>query len=263
MMPQMGMGMTGMMGGMPGYGMQSGMGMGMGGMNGGYEMQMQQQMMMMQMMMMMMQMQQQMMMQQQMGGMGMNMGMNMGGMNMGMNQMGFPQGMFPQTMGTRDFMGVQGGMPGMGYPQLTNQLNGTQASPGSGQAAVNLARQFAGQESYRIKGQMPNFTAAGGQTNNCADFVSSALESTGRLQGHHINVGELEQSLLKQGYVQVPANQAKPGDVWISQSRGHTELVSQAGGTSTIGSNNDRPGHQVISERGKNTGAGVYYQLRR
>jgi hypothetical protein len=116
MMPQMGMGMAGMMGGMPGYGMQAGMGMGMmtggsypgmGGMMGGYGFQ-GNDMMMQQQMMMMMAMMQMMMMQQQMS-------------SMNMNQMGFPQGMFPQTMGGRDFMGVPGGMPGMGYPQLPQQ----------------------------------------------------------------------------------------------------------------------------------------------
>jgi len=140
---------------------------------------------------------------------------------------------------------------------------GSQAAPGSGQAAVDLARKFKGQESWRIKGKMPNFTAAGGQTNNCADFVSSALESTGRLKGHQINVKRMEQALIKQGYVQVPASQARPGDVWMNHSRGHTELVSAKGGTRTIGSNNDRPGHQVITERAKSTTSGVYYQLRK
>lgn len=144
----------------------------------------------------------------------------------------------------------------------TNNAGSTTTSPsGSGQAAVDLARKFEGQESYKIKGKMPNFTAAGGQTNNCADFVSSALESTGRVKGHHINVKEFEKSLINQGYKQVSAKDAQPGDVWMNHSRGHTELVSKAGGTATIGSNNDRQGHQVISERAKSTTSGVYYHL--
>lgn len=132
---------------------------------------------------------------------------------------------------------------------------------GTGQDAVDLARQYEGHNSIDIKGRMPHFTAAGGQTNNCADFVSSALEATGRVRGHHINVREFERSLQAQGYVQVPASQARPGDVWINHSRGHTELVSTRGATHTIGSNNDRPGHQVISERPKAPGSGVIYQL--
>lgn len=135
------------------------------------------------------------------------------------------------------------------------------AAGSTGQDAVNLARQFTGQDSWKIKGKMPNFTAAGGRTNNCADFVSSALEATGRVKGHHINVKEFERSLLKQGYKQVSAKDARPGDVWMNHSRGHTELVSKAGGTATIGSNNIRQGHQVISERAKSTTSGVYYQL--
>jgi hypothetical protein len=282
--------------GMPGCGMNNGMGMIPGmcnpGMMGGQNQQNQQMMQqMMQMLMMIMQMMQ----QQQMG---MNNGMmggmpGMGGMS-GIGGMGGgfgnPMGMGMPGMGGMSGMGG-GGFPGMGggfpggvgmipggnhgggyQPNYVNgggnaggavpiQTGGVDAAPGSGQAAVNLARQFDGQDSRSIKGKMPNFTAAGGQTNNCADFVSSALEATGRVKGHHVNVKEFEQALRKQGYVQVPANQAKPGDVWMNHSRGHTELVSKAGGTATIGSNNDRQGHQTISERPKSTSSGVYYHL--
>lgn len=131
---------------------------------------------------------------------------------------------------------------------------------GTGQDAVNLARKYLGHNAADIKGAMPNFTAAGGQTNNCADFVSSALESTGRINGHHINVRELEKSMLEQGYSRVSKEQAQPGDVWINGSKGHTELVAEAGGNTLIGSNNDRPGHQVISEH-RNPSGGYYYHL--
>lgn len=130
---------------------------------------------------------------------------------------------------------------------------------GSGQDAVNLGMQYLGQNAIDIKGKLPNFTAAGGQTNNCADFVSSLLESTGRIKGHHINVVELEKSLLSQGYHEVPKDQAQPGDVWINDSRGHTEMVAEKGGKRLIGSNNDRPGHQVISLNSKS--GGHYYHL--
>ena len=114
---------------------------------------------------------------------------------------------------------------------------GGQFGQGGG-AAVDLARRFVGRDSQSIRGQMPHFTAAGGRTNNCADFVSSALESTGALRGHFVNVRGLERALQQQGYRQVPAHMAKPGDVWINHSRGHTELVTSHGGRSTIGSNN-------------------------
>lgn len=135
----------------------------------------------------------------------------------------------------------------------------TQSSGSSGSDPVELGRKFIGQNSADIKGKLPNFTAAGGQTNNCADFVSSLLESTGKLQGHHVNVKEMEKALIKQGWRQIPASQSKPGDVWMNHSRGHVEMVTQAGGTKTIGSNNDRPGHQVISERAKDPNSGIYY----
>lgn len=147
--------------------------------------------------------------------------------------------------------GSAGAAPGAGAT--------SSASGPSGSDPVELGRKFLGQNSADIKGKLPNFTAAGGQTNNCADFVSSLLESTGKLKGHHVNVKSMEKELIKQGWRQVPASQSKPGDVWMNHSRGHVELVTQAGGTKTIGSNNDRPGHQVISERAKDPNSGVYY----
>lgn len=136
---------------------------------------------------------------------------------------------------------------------------GTITPDGSGQDAVDLARKYLGQNSADIKGKLPHFTAAGGQTNNCADFVSSVLESTGRLKGHHVGVsnGNLKSALLSQGYK--PSSVGQPGDVWISNSGGHTELST--GNNRTIGSNNDRPGHQVISEHYKKPGSGTYYHL--
>lgn len=129
---------------------------------------------------------------------------------------------------------------------------------GSGQAAVDYARQFNGQDSISLKGKMKHFTAAGGVTNNCVDFVSSALESQGLVKGHHINVKSFEQELKKQGYRQVPASQAKPGDVWINHSRGHTELVATAGATKLIGSNGSA--RQKVSEHNNRPGSGIIYQ---
>ncbi|MBM3461960.1 MAG: hypothetical protein FJX76_07660 [Armatimonadetes bacterium] len=90
--------------------------------------------------------------------------------------------------------------------------------------------------------------------------MSACLESTGRLQGHHVNVGELQQALLDQGYTRVDQAHAQPGDVWINGSVGHTELVATPGATQLIGSNNDAPGHQVISLAPGQQG-GYYYHL--
>jgi len=149
-------------------------------------------------------------------------------------------------------MGGGGGAPSGGHGQ-----------PGhSSGDPVELARSFVTNpptSSIKMKGVIPNFTAAGGQTNDCADFVSAILQTCGRLSGHHINVGELEGSLKAQGWHQVSMGAAKPGDVWINYSRGHTQLVATHGATRTIGSNNDRKGHQVISERA-GYGAVIYHR---
>jgi len=206
------------------------------------------------------------------------MGGGMPGMGGGMPGCG---GFSPQ-MGNclGNFMGMPGGGSGAyasagpggasagayaGGPGGAGPMGGAPiAGSGSGAAAVNLGRQFLGRNAIDIKGQMPHFTAAGGQTNNCADFVSSCLESQGLIKGHHINVKEMEQSLLKQGYKRIPASQAQAGDVWMNSSRGHTELVQgvQNGKLKLIGSNNDRPGHQVISEATKSLNDGVVYSRR-
>lgn len=127
------------------------------------------------------------------------------------------------------------------------------------QAAVDYARQFLDRDSYTLKGVMDNFTAAGGKTNNCADFVSSALESTGGLKGHYVGVKALEQALIEQGYRRVSGADAQPGDVWMNTSRGHTELVGSQGAKTLIGSNNIRPGFQRISEHPNDPNKGVYY----
>ncbi|MBS2037213.1 hypothetical protein JST97_19655 [bacterium] len=237
---------------------------------------------MQQMMQMMMGMMQMMMQMQGMGG-GFNPMMN--GMNPMMNGMGGIPGMgggFPAMGGGFPGMGggignyMGGGMPfspmpfgpsgypGGGMPYGPGYANGACPMPGnfgnSGSAAVSLGQRFLGQNSIDVRGRLPHFTAAGGQTNNCADFVSSCLESTGGLQGHHVGVRALEQALIRQGYRRIPASMAKPGDVWMNPSRGHTELVATPGATQLLGSNNDRPGHQVISQKpNRNPEGGVYY----
>ena len=183
-----------------------------------------------------------------------------GGDGGGMSSCGFGGGGggggggFSPSDGLTNFLGSPGG------PMQSPVNPGVPGAPGSGQAAIDLARRYLGRDSIGLRGDMPNFTAAGGVTNNCADFVSSALESQGLLGGHHINVNELEQSLKAQGYRQIPASQAQPGDVWINHSRGHTELVATAGARTLIGSNGDA--RQRVSEHQNNPGSGVYYSRR-
>jgi 3D (Asp-Asp-Asp) domain-containing protein/cell wall-associated NlpC family hydrolase len=121
----------------------------------------------------------------------------------------------------------------------------------NGSDPVAIARKYVTHPptpSIKLKGKLPHFTAAGGETNDCADFVSSVLETAGRISGHHINVKEFERSLKAQGWKYVSRQNAKAGDVWMNTSRGHTELVATDGATRLIGSNNDRPGHQVVTE---------------
>lgn len=147
-----------------------------------------------------------------------------------------------------------GGMPGGNYGGGGNYGSGGVA-PGSpftgnpsegGAAALNSARSFLGQRSRDIRGQMPNFRAAGGLTNNCADFVSSALQNGGMLGGHEVSVKKLEQRLIREGWRQIPQSQARAGDVIFNQSRGHVQLAQ--GNGMQIGSNNVRQGLQYITE---------------
>lgn len=138
---------------------------------------------------------------------------------------------------------------------------------GPGQASVDLARKFEGQLSQRVKGKLPHFQAAGGKTNNCADFVSSVLQASGRGVTQNPSVSGLRQQLKDKGWQAISPDQAKPGDVWMTKSNTHgsrhTELVSQVdgkGGFHTIGSNNITKRQQKITERPKS--GGVIYGYR-
>ena len=134
-----------------------------------------------------------------------------------------------------------------------------------GQAAVDMARDYLGWQTRHAKGSLPHFTAAGGKSNNCADFVSSILQNQGLLKRHHNAVPELARGLLKEGYKRVPEGKARPGDVWIDDGGGHTELVAEARkGKGThpklIGSNNGGKRIQSVSEN-RPYNRGRYYQL--
>ena len=176
---------------------------------------------------------------------------NGGGMPMGGCGCGGPMGNFLGNGGIPNFGGVPnyGGNGNYGSaPMGGPSFNGfVPPSSQGGQRAVDVARQFLGQRSYDIRGRMPHFQAAGGLTNNCADFVSSALRSGGMLGGHEVNCRRLEQRLIREGWRQIPANQAGPGDVAFNQSRGHVVLCQ--GNGMMIGSNNVRRGLQYVTEK--------------
>lgn len=138
---------------------------------------------------------------------------------------------------------------------------------GTREKAIALARKYLGMPSRAVKGLLRNFQAAGGWSNNCADFVSSVLQNSGRINKHYVGVPELEQGLIKQGYKKIPVSAAKPGDVWISNARTHTELVSEVVkkpngkvGFKTIGSNNVEYQYQEITERWKSLTSGIIIQ---
>lgn len=139
------------------------------------------------------------------------------------------------------------------------QASGTSGAAGTGQRAVDIARGYIGQASRNV--DMPNYNAPGGNTNNCAAFVTGALKTAGKIDWTEAGVsnGNLREHLLADGWREIPGTEAKPGDVKISSSGGHTELVSEAGGTKTIGSNNVRTGYQEISERDNDPTKGTYY----
>ena len=150
-----------------------------------------------------------------------------------------------------------GGVGGANGAQQAGQAGNT--AGGSGSATVDLARKYLGQTTHDIKG-LNHLDKSIGYNLNCANFVSACLQQTGRLNGHYNGCKGLEQALKSQGWKQVPANQAQPGDVWFNAKRGHTELVEKAGNPPTlIGSNNGGDSIQEVSEdRGSGKG-GVFY----
>lgn len=147
---------------------------------------------------------------------------------------------------------------------LTQNFGRNKVDPG--QAAVDEARKFLDSKSQDLKGKLPNFQAAGGHTNNCADFVSANLMNQGLLKGKQVNVDKLQEQLKREGWTSVEAADAKPGDVAFYKSKRHVELVSEAGGTRSIGSNNQDPvtrqpvaGQQYVTERDMDPSQVNYY----
>ncbi len=151
---------------------------------------------------------------------------------------------------------------------LTSNFGPNKPSEAAESAAVETLREHIGERTFDLKGKLPGgFTAAGGLDKNCADTVTSQLKAAGTFDENIINVKQMEKAFIEKGIEQIPASEAMPGDVWLSDKRNHTELVSEAGGEMTIGSNNivDANGKftdvQAISERPKDPDSGVYYDL--
>ena len=134
----------------------------------------------------------------------------------------------------------------------------------SGEITVDYAKQFDGQKTHDIdNADLSKLDKSIGYDLNCANFVSSVLEETGRMEGHDNSCVNLKADLISQGYESVSPENAEPGDVWIrinSEGHGHTEIVSgrdENGNLTFIGSNNIYGANgedlhmQVVSERSK------------
>lgn len=132
-----------------------------------------------------------------------------------------------------------------------------------GQKAVELAHSFKDRATHTLVGALPNFTAAGGHSNNCADFVTSILKNVGQLNSHHTSVPDLKHMLNHNpDFQRVPRDQAQPGDVWISHDHGHTELVADEGAQHLIGSNNGGRSTQHVSfDSWSPNQGGTYYHF--
>lgn len=155
---------------------------------------------------------------------------------------------------------AQSGQTGQAGP--ASQAGGS-GGGGAAARAVDLAKKFEGMDSKSVKGKLPGFTAPGGNTNNCAAFVSACLEHTGALPkgGGSASVSSLRSKLKSAGWKKIPPSQAQKGAVWMTkEGKGsHTELVASAGAKQTVGSNNVRKGFQKISTRNKNPESGECY----
>ncbi len=80
-----------------------------------------------------------------------------------------------------------------------------------------------------------------GYNDNCANFVTAMLQTVGLISKHQIAVGSLYDYVNnKNGWKKVSFSEAKPGDIWISSGKGHTELAIGYTGSKLllIGSNN-------------------------
>ena len=92
-----------------------------------------------------------------------------------------------------------------------------------------------------------------GTNNQCANFVSTFAHRLG-LKGHYLRVPDLESALKKQGWKRVTAAEARPGDVWVSDT--HTELVTgrKQGLPWVTGSNNGGHSYQTVSGHTQSSG---------
>ncbi|QJU59885.1 LysM peptidoglycan-binding domain-containing protein [Sphingomonas sp. AP4-R1] len=118
------------------------------------------------------------------------------------------------------------------------------ATPGTGTGNVaEIADTYLGQNASSLKTNTRDALPMNANVPSdvcCANFVSAVLTEAGQLPAnlHTDSVAQLNSTLRARGWTEVPASQARPGDVVIMQGGGisHTEIVS--GPNQMIGSNN-------------------------
>jgi hypothetical protein len=119
---------------------------------------------------------------------------------------------------------------------------GQSTAPTAGDRVIADARSHLGTKSQDI--DAPNYENTGGNTNNCANFASTMLANQGQFPERVENVRAMEKMAKENGWRLVGQDEAGPGDMAFRTDVSHVELVSQAGGTHTIGSNNENPNNQ-------------------
>jgi LysM repeat protein len=131
---------------------------------------------------------------------------------------------------------------------------GPTGAPGGGSSDIAAtAEKYLGQNASSLKGNRnDNLPMNAGVPSNvcCANFVSAVLTESGHLPGnlHTDSVAQLNTTLRAQGWTEVSAAQAKPGDVVIIQGGGVSHTVIVSGPGQTVGSNNvNADGTQRIS----------------
>ncbi|MBN9420145.1 hypothetical protein ABS71_01850 [bacterium SCN 62-11] len=133
----------------------------------------------------------------------------------------------------------------------------------AGPRVARDARRLEGTPAVELTGKLRGFRNTTGMSetsygtnNQCANFVSTFAHRLG-LKGHFLVVPDLERALQKQGWQRVSAAEARPGDVWMSDS--HTELVTgrERGRPRLTGSNNGGNSYQTIS--GHTQASGRFY----
>lgn len=150
-----------------------------------------------------------------------------------------PQIANPDLIFPKQVINIPGGSGGT----ATGSIEGPRPNGGSGGDVLATAQKYLGQSASALMANTSDglpMQAGIPNTVCCANFVSAVLIESGQLPPnlHTNSVSQLNATLRAQGWTEVPAGQAQPGDVVIIKGGGvsHTEIY--AGDGKMIGSNN-------------------------